>query len=274
MDFFRTPRVLNDPAAYAGWQQSEHAGRRDTPPGSPRGSSSFSMHSLHEALPGLRSRSPSPEPSGHWYGPGAAEMHQREQEWAHLSARTLRHHPADAQAGQAIHDLSLVYAGSETFRRTMATVDAEGPVNVRVDPEVSTAYFRPHGREVVLGQAYTGSRPYAMGVLAFELTNASLSEAYSAHEREAAMRRMSPHEFAEGAERIEYNSVRDTHRYYEESRGVLYEAGLDVPQAWQSSVTEEGEVVPWTGSEDESVHNAMSTGHFGQYAQSYARRPY
>lgn len=230
------------------------------------------MHSLHEALPSLRSRAPSQVPPECRHVAAPAGIGHREQEWARLSARTLSHHPADVQARQAIHDLTLVYAASETFRRTMATVDAEGPVNVRVDPGVATAYFRPDTREVVLGQAFTGSRPYAMGVLAFELTNASLASAYVAHEREAARRRMSPYEFAEGAERIEYNSMHNTHCYYQESRGVLQQAGLDVPHAWQSSVTPQGDVVPWAASEDESVYHSISTGHFGQYAQSYARR--
>lgn len=74
----------------------------------------------------------------------------------------------------------------------METVQKEGKVGIRVDPEVSTAYFDRQQRVVVLGEMMARDPTIAMGVLAFELSNASLDRAFEECERNAAIAQLSP----------------------------------------------------------------------------------
>ncbi|MCM5564228.1 hypothetical protein NEH55_19835, partial [Xanthomonas hortorum pv. pelargonii] len=208
---------------------------------------------------------------------GAASSHhqalqKRAQEWVHLTTTTLQHDGKDPRLEQAIKDLFLIFADSPTFRQTMETVQKEGKVGIRVDPEVSTAYFHRQQRVVVLGEMMARDPTIAMGVLAFELSNASLDRAFEECERNADIAQLSPREFAESFEKVEYNSTRNVQAYYMEAHETLRRVGLDNPNAWQCMVTAQGHIEPSTRSEDDAVANSLATGHFGRYEQEYAKR--
>lgn len=202
--------------------------------------------------------------------PSPAVLQQRAQEWQALCSTTLRHDGDDERLTQAMRDLFMVFVDSPTFRRTMATVRNDGPVDIRIDPEVATAYFDGGRRAVVVGEVNARSRVHAMAMVAFELTNASLASAFSAHVHQAAVTGMHPRAYAEGVERIEYNSVSNCQAYYREARQSLQRAGLDNPGPWYSRITADGDIQPVIASEEESLRNAQATGHFGRYEQDYA----
>ncbi|WP_225978909.1 hypothetical protein [Paracidovorax cattleyae] len=202
--------------------------------------------------------------------PSPALLQQRAQEWQALCSTTLKHDGDDGRLAQAMRDLFVVFVDSPTFRQTIATVRDGGPVDIRIDPEVATAYFDGSRRAVVVGEVNARSRVHAMAMVAFELTNASLASALSAH-AQAAMAGMHPRAYAEGVERIEYNSVSNCQAYYREARQSLQRVGLDNPGVWYSRVTPDGDIQPVIASEDESLRNAQATGHFGRYEQDYAR---
>ncbi|GKT01950.1 hypothetical protein AVKW3434_21195 [Acidovorax sp. SUPP3434] len=336
MDFF------HDLAAYNALRRQtvdrDNAHSPESPPASPRGSSSFSTHSLREALPSLPRRAASPEPdrssswqreafsgyeshggwqehhggwhgssadwhgapggeypaapvdawsspawgahagsdvgraSGHFPTPSAAPaLEARAREWVELCSTTLRHDGADERLAQAVQNLFMVFVDSPTFRQTMATIEAEGPVRMRVDPEEATAHFDGQRRQVVLGEIMARDPSMAMGVLAFELSNASLSSAFLQCDRKAVETRMSPREYAEAVERIEYNSSRNVQAYFMEALQTLRRAGLaNQPNAWHCRVTDQGHIEPGNQSEQENLAQTQASGHFGRYEQSYA----
>lgn len=155
----------------------------------------------------------------------------------------------------------------------MATIEAEGPVGMRVDPEVATAYFDGQRRQVVLGEMMARDPSVAMGVLAFELSNASLSSAFLQCERKAAETRMSPREYAEAIEGVEYNSSRNVQAYFMEALQTMRRAGLaNQPHVWHCRVTDQGHIEPRNQSEQENLAQTQASGHFGRYEQSYAQR--
>ncbi|MFA1751558.1 hypothetical protein [Xanthomonas campestris] len=199
-------------------------------------------------------------------------LQKRAQEWANLTTTTLQHDGKDPRLAQAITHLFLIFADSPTFRQTMATIQKEGMVGIRIDPEVATAHFNPQQREVVLGEMMARDPTTAMGVLAFELSNASLDLAFKECERNAAIAQLSPRELAESIERVEYNSTRNVQAYYMEAHETLRRVGLDNPYAWHCMVTAQGHIEPSTRSEDEAVANSLATGHLGWYEQQYAKR--
>ncbi|UUF00527.1 hypothetical protein NDY24_22070 [Xanthomonas hortorum pv. pelargonii] len=136
-------------------------------------------------------------PAWNPYPTGTASSHhqalqKRAQEWANLTTTTLQHDGKDPRLAQAITHLFLIFADSPTFRQTMATIQKEGMVGIRIDPEVATAHFNPQQREVVLGEMMARDPTTAMGVLAFELSNASLDLAFKECERNAAIAQLSP----------------------------------------------------------------------------------
>ncbi|MEB1706514.1 hypothetical protein VDR65_10185 [Xanthomonas campestris pv. campestris] len=216
-------------------------------------------------------------PAWNPYPTGTASSHhqalqKRAQEWANLTTTTLQHDGKDPRLAQAITHLFLIFADSPTFRQTMATIQKEGMVGIRIDPEVATAHFNPQQREVVLGEMMARDPTTAMGVLAFELSNASLDLAFKECERNAAIAQLSPRELAESIERVEYNSTRNVQAYYMEAHETLRRVGLDNPYAWHCMVTAQGHIEPSTRSEDEAVTNSLATGHLGWYEQQYAKR--
>ncbi|CAD0333498.1 hypothetical protein CFBP2533_23180 [Xanthomonas hortorum pv. pelargonii] len=216
-------------------------------------------------------------PAWNPYPTGTASSHhqalqKRAQEWANLTTTTLQHDGKDPRLAQAITHLFLIFADSPTFRQTMATIQKEGMVGIRIDPEVATAHFNPQQREVVLGEMMARDPTTAMGVLAFELSNASLDLAFKECERNAAIAQLSPRELAESIERVEYNSTRNVQAYYMEAHETLRRVGLDNPYAWHCMVTAQGHIEPSTRSEDEAVANSLATGHLGWYEQQYAKR--
>ncbi|MFE8645211.1 hypothetical protein ACFX58_09025 [Sphingomonas sp. NCPPB 2930] len=197
-----------------------------------------------------------------------AQVHARE--WAGISSRTLTT-DGDERIDDAVRNLSLVFASSPTFRRIMATIEAEGPVRIRVDPQCATAYFNSQEREVVMGDIMARAPSLALGVLAFELSNASLTSAFRECSRDAANTGMSAREFAESFERVEYNSIRNVQDCYLEAYAALQQAGLDRPSMWHCVSTADGRIGRGIQSEDEAVAHTQRTGHFGRYEQEYAR---
>ncbi|ABM32733.1 hypothetical protein L0935_16490 [Paracidovorax citrulli] len=292
MDFFQTSPALYDPAAYAAFrhQTAAHGNSAGSPPESPRGSSSFSAHALRDALPSL----PRHASDHHHEAPMAMAMApawgvpatmyasaashaapsstvtpHMAHAWLNVSS-SLRYDTDDQRITQAVQDLFFVFAHSPTFRQTMQAVQAGGPVSIRVDPEVATGYCDTLQRAVVLGDIYMRSRSHAVAILAFELTNASLAGAFAAHYEAAARTRMTPSEFAEGMERVEYNTIRACQASYLEARAALQEEGIDNPNPWNCRVTPDGRAQPAITSEDDALHSTQASGHFGRYEQGYA----
>ncbi|WP_225981432.1 hypothetical protein [Paracidovorax avenae] len=290
MDFFQTSPALYDPAAYAAYrhQTAARGNSAGSPPESPRGSSSFSTHALREALPSL----PRHANGHHHEAPMAmapawgipAAMHasavshaapsstvtpQMAHAWLNVSS-SLRYDTDDQRIIQSVQDLFFVFAHSPTFRQTMQAVQAGGPVSIRVDPDVATGYCDTLQRAVVLGDIYMRSRSHAVAILAFELTNASLANAFAAHYEAAARTRMTPREFADGMERVEYNTIRACQAAYLEARPALQEEGIDNPGSWNCRITPEGYAEPAIASEEDALRSTQMSGHFGRYEQGYA----
>lgn len=189
---------------------------------------------------------------------------------SNLASKRLVNLSYDQRVDSAIGALDMLAQASPNFRSTLSEVGKD--VNVRVIPGMGVpAQVDTRSRTILVSDDSLYDPDRLVASMAFELGNLKRASEFDSLNRQARKGRIgSASEYAVARERLEYSSVQEQARNFQEARDALLAHGYGHnPTAWLASVSENGGVGPVFDSFDHYLGVQQEHGHAASYENAY-----